>query len=55
MAVLVWDEIGDRTYQTGVDHGVLYLQDGTVAVWNGLTDVEESPSGELKSFYLDGI
>jgi len=55
MAVLVWDEIGDRTYQTGVDHGVLYLQDGTVAVWNGLTDVEESPNGELKSFYLDGI
>ena len=44
MAVLVWDQVGERVYQTGVDHGVLYLHDGTVAVWNGLVDVEESPS-----------
>lgn len=55
MATLVWDEIGERIYQTGVDHGVLYLHDGTVAVWNGLTDVEESSNSELKSFYLDGV
>ena len=31
MAALVWDQIGERIYQTGIDHGVLYLQDGTVA------------------------
>ena len=55
MAVLTWDEVGERIYQTGVDHGVLYLQDGTVAVWNGLIDVEESSNTELKSFYLDGV
>lgn len=24
MAKLVWDKIGDRKYETGVDHGVLY-------------------------------
>lgn len=54
MTVLVWDQVGERVYQTGVDRGVLYLEDGTVAVWNGLTGVEESPSSESKSFYLDG-
>jgi hypothetical protein len=55
MTALVWDEIGERVYQTGVDHGVLYLHDGTVAVWNGLVDIEESPNAERKSFYLDGV
>ena len=55
MAVLTWDKVGERIYQTGVDRGVLYLQDGTVVVWNGLVGIEESPNSELKSFYLDGI
>jgi hypothetical protein len=55
MATLVWDQVGERVYQTGVDHGVLYLHDGTVAVWNGLTSVEESSDSELKVFYLDGV
>lgn len=55
MAVLTWDEVEDRIYQLGVDRGVLYLQDGTVAVWNGLVNIEESPSSELKSFFLDGV
>jgi hypothetical protein len=55
MPVLVWDEVGKRTYQTGVDHGVLYLHEGIVVAWNGLVDIEESPSSELKSFFLDGV
>jgi hypothetical protein len=55
VTALVWDQVGERFYQTGVDHGVLYLQDGTVAVWNGLTSVEEDSNSELKSFYLEGV
>lgn len=55
MAVLKWDEIGDRIYQTGIDRGVLYLQDGTVVPWNGLVGMEESPSLESKPYYLDGV
>jgi hypothetical protein len=55
MTALVWDKVGERTYQTGVDRGVLYLHDGIVAVWNGLTNVEESSDSELKVFYLDGV
>lgn len=55
MATLVWDEPGERVYQTGVDRGVLYLHDGTVVAWNGLTGIEDSSNSELKSFYLDGV
>lgn len=55
MAVLTWDKAGERLFQTGVDRGVLFLQDGTAVPWNGLTGVEEDPNSELKSFYLDGV
>ena len=55
MAVLTWDKVGERVYQSGVDHGVLYLSDGTSVPWNGLIDIEEGSSQELKSFFLDGV
>lgn len=55
MAKILWDEVGERVFQSGIDHGVLYLHDGTVAPWNGLTSVEDSSDNELKSFYLDGV
>jgi hypothetical protein len=55
MTALVWDKAGDRTYQTGVDRGVLYLHDGTVAAWNGLTSVENTDVSTLTSYYLDGV
>lgn len=50
MAVLTWDEAGERLYETGVDHGVLFLPDedgvyDTGVAWNGLTTVTESPAG----------
>lgn len=54
MTVLEWDRIGERIYQTGVDRGVLYLGD-TVAVWNGLISVDEDPTFEQKSYYMDGF
>lgn len=60
MASLVWDEVGKREYETGVDHGVLYPQKngqyiGGVA-WNGLISVSENPSGaEDNPLYADNI
>ena len=49
MSKLVWDKTGERQYENGVDRGVLYLyKDGVYkngVVWNGLTAVNESPSG----------
>jgi hypothetical protein len=55
VTAIVWDQVSERIYQAGVDRGVLYLHDGTVAPWNGLINVEESSDSELKSFYLDGV
>lgn len=55
MTALVWDKSGERTYQTGVDRGVLYPQSGPGVAWNGITSVEETSTVELKSFYLDGV
>lgn len=61
MTAITWDAIPNRTYETGVDHGVLYpladsgLYDFGVA-WNGLTTVTESPSGaEATPTYADNI
>lgn len=55
MATLVWDEVGERIYQTGLDRGVLYLEDDASAPWNGLISVEESPNVEIKPYYLNGV
>ena len=58
---LVWDAVGERLYETGVDHGVLYIPDATGVyntgfAWNGLTTVTESPSGaEATPLYADNI
>lgn len=61
MARLIWDEVGQRFFETGVKNGVLYVQDndGTYkngVVWNGLTAVTESPSGaEETPLYADDV
>lgn len=61
MTKLKWDQVGERLYETGVDHGVLYVPndagvyDDGVA-WNGLTTVTESPSGaDATPLYADNI
>lgn len=60
MTRLVWDTVGERFYETGVDRGVLYLPTAgeytTGVAWNGLTAVTESPSGaEATPQYADNI
>lgn len=61
MATIEWDQVGDRLYETGVDHGVLYIPDNTGVygdgvAWNGLTTVTESPSGaEANAQFADNI
>lgn len=61
MTRLLWDQVGERTYETGVDHGVLYRPDNTGVydegfAWNGLVTVTESPSGaESNPQYADNI
>lgn len=61
MVALTWDAVGTRTFETGVDHGVLYTPDGTGAyatgvAWNGLVSVTETPAGaEATPTYADNI
>jgi len=60
MTKLVWDKSGERFYETGVNKGVLYVQEAGAypkgVAWNGLTAVTESPSGaEATPLYADNI
>lgn len=61
MSKIVWDQTGERLYETGVKQGVLYpmSDNGTYdlgVAWNGLTAVTESPSGaEATPLYADDI
>lgn len=67
MTKLVWDQTGKRYWETGVSNGVLYKKKTTGAsgnqttkwigvAWNGLTGVNESPSGaELTDLWADNI
>jgi hypothetical protein len=61
MAKLVWDQIGERRFETGIDHGVLYIPDANGSyvdgvAWNGLTAITEKPSGaEPNAKYADNI
>lgn len=57
---LVWDKIGEHFYETGVDHGVFFPSIGAGygngVAWNGLTSVNESPSGaDANAQYADNI
>lgn len=58
MAKLIWDKVGERIGETGVDQGVIYpFVNGTYqkgVAWNGLTSVNEAPTGaEANPFYAD--
>ena len=61
MSRLVWDQTGDRRYETGVKNCVLYPlgTNGSYAngvAWNGITSVSESPSGaDANDFYADDM
>ena len=57
---LTWDATGEHLYETGVDRGVIYRLVNNAytngEVWNGLTAVNESPSGaEATALYADNI
>lgn len=62
MAAITWDGPGEKVFETGVDHGVLYPFNTTTkaydtgVAWNGLTTVTETPSGaEANAQYADNI
>ena len=58
---LTWDQTGEREYEVGVSHGVLYPMGSNGAyqagvAWNGLTGVDENPDGgDLNDIWADNI
>lgn len=58
---IVWDQTGQKTYETGVCNGVLYPinDNGTYpkgVAWNGLSNISENPSGaEETKIFADNI
>lgn len=62
MAVITWDNLPDRLFETGIDHCVLYPYANATneykpgVAWNGITSVAESPDGaEPNDQYADNI
>lgn len=62
MATIVWDATGEKKFEAGVDHGVLYPWNSaqnkydTGVAWNGLTGVTASPDGaEPTDLWADNI
>lgn len=60
MTVIEWDKDGERIYETGVDHAVLYIPTAGVyddgVAWNGISSVNEKPSGaEANPVYADNM
>ncbi|HEY2455594.1 MAG TPA: hypothetical protein VGI71_23865 [Scandinavium sp.] len=62
MTAVVWDGTGQRKFEAGVDHGVLYLLNSESGeydsgfAWNGLTTVKEQPGGAAPNpSYADNI
>lgn len=60
MTKIEWDKTGERRYETGVDHAVLYIPTNGAytngVAWNGITSIAESPSGaEATPIYADNM
>lgn len=60
MSKIIWDQIGEKLYEIGADHGVLYPQKNGAypkgVAWSGLTNVTENASGaEENKYYADNI
>lgn len=58
MSRITWDALGERLFEVGLDHGVLYFpyMDGYAGgvPWNGLTSVTEGQNGRSASGLYSG-
>ena len=56
MTRVMWNAVGERTFEAGVDQGILFIEGIDGVPWNGLVAVSESPSGgKITPYYIDGI
>lgn len=50
MSKMIWDQAGERIYETGVEQCALFVRDSSGkyskgVAWNGVSNITESPSG----------
>ena len=55
MTTLVWDQLGERFFETGISKAVLYKADGYGVPWNGVTSLEENDDDSIESIHYDGV
>jgi hypothetical protein len=55
MTAIQWNQAGDRQFETGVDHGVLYPTHGPGVAWNGLVSVDDLNNNTVEGVYYEGI
>lgn len=61
MSKLLWDQTGERLYENGIDHCILFPVTlagayGNGVAWNGITGIDENPSGaEATDLWADNI
>lgn len=61
MSKLVWDQVGEKLWETGVDRTVLFPMNASGGydkgvAWSGITAINEAPSGaEPTKIYADNI
>lgn len=54
--IINWNARGNHAYSTGVDHVALFVDGKNPRAWNGVTAINESPSGaEVTKIYADNI
>jgi hypothetical protein len=51
---LKWGLTANKQIETGLDRGVLYLNDGRVVPWDGLLAVEETGGDGAAEYHIDG-
>ena len=54
MTRVTWSKPDERLFETGLDRGVLYLNDGRTVPWNGLISVDENGGEGIETYYLEG-
>ena len=49
-----WNATGEKTFESGLDRGTLYLPDGSAVPWNGLLSVSEKFDRSTEPVFFDG-
>lgn len=55
MTRIEWDRPFERTFETGLDRGVIYLPEGRAVPWNGLVRVTTNQNQDIESVFYEGV